>query len=125
MTTHNYSNPATQAERKAIITSERNTFLSRTDPDEETGGRFKREKTRTTIVGVNPASVYPPLPQSSPWAAPCPSGVERPFGIDVNDLGFDRSALGADVAPASGSSPPAAVEIETPASIPSNKLRRV
>ena len=43
MTTHNYSNPATQTERKAIITSERNTFLSRTDPDEETGGRFKRE----------------------------------------------------------------------------------
>ena len=105
MTTHNYHNHATQAERKAIvkndsyITSERNTYLSRTEAEleEESGGRFKK-KTRTTIVGVNPASVYPRLPQSSPWASPCPSGVEPPLGIDVNavpDLGFSASVVSA------------------------------
>ena len=123
MTTHPFHNHATQAERKVIVSSERNTYLSRTESDEETGGRFKKE-TPTVVIAKNAAAQYPFLPASSPWSAPCPSGAEPPLCIDVNDLGFDRSALGADVAPASGS-PPAAVEIETPASIFSNKLRRI
>ena len=117
---YEFNNHATQAERRAVL---RDTFLTRAQAElDEAGGRFQNQTPRT-FTANNPA--YPRLPSSSPWAAPCPPGVERPLGIDVNDLGFDRSALGADVAPASGSSPLAAVEIETPASIPSNKLRRV
>ena len=93
MTTHNYHNDATQAERKAIVTSERNTFLSRTDPDEETGGRFKKE-TPTTVIAKNPAAQYPFLPASSPWSCPDPTGVEPILGVDVNevpDLGFSAA----------------------------------
>ena len=95
MTTHNFNNDATQSERKAIITSERNTFLARTEAEleEESGGRFKK-KTRTTIVGVNPASAYPRLPPSSPWSCPDPTGVEPILGVDVNevpDLGFSAA----------------------------------
>ena len=96
MTTHNFTNDATQAERKAIVTSERNTFLSRTEAEleEKSGGRFKKNR-RTTIVGVNPASAYPRLPPNSPWASPCPTGVEPPLNVDINampDLGFHEAS---------------------------------
>lgn len=122
MTTHNYHNDATQSERKAIVTSERNTFLSRTEAEleEESGGRFKKN-TRTTIVGVNPASVYPRLPQSSPWASPCPSGNEAPLGVDVNavpDLGFSAAVSPTNLGEAA---PPLAAKASP---IFSNKLRR-
>ena len=123
MTTHEFNNHATQAERRREV--QRDTYLARAQAElDEAGGRFTKQ-TPSNIIGENPASAYPRLRQSSPWASPCPSGAEPPLCVDVNSLGFDRSALGADVAPASGSSPLAAVEIETPASIPSNKLRRV
>lgn len=126
MTTHNFDNDATQAVRKAIvkndsyITSERNTYLSRTDPDDEAGGRFKKE-IPTKIIGASPALQYPRLPPSSPWASPCPTGVEPVLGIDINavpDLGFHEAPSNSGEASAS---PPLAVETSPTFS---NKLRR-
>ena len=124
MTTHNYDNPASQSERKAIVTNERNTFLSRTEAElEEAGGRYARQRPNT-IIANNPAAQYPRLPASSPWASPCPSGVEAPLGVDVNALGFHEARSTADLGEAIPPtvSPPLSVEASP---IFSNKLRRL
>lgn len=91
MTTHEFKNDSDQAERRRV---QRDTYLARAQAElDEAGGRFKG-KTPSTIIHKNPASIYPRLPSSSPWAKPDPSGDEPPLGIDVNavpDLGFHEA----------------------------------
>ena len=119
MTTHEFKNDSDQAERRRV---QRDTYLARAQAElDEAGGRFKRQTPR--LVGAGPPQ-YPRLPSSSPWASPDPSGDEPPLGIDVKavpDLGFERCALGADVAPASNA--PRLAGVETAASIPSRRRR--
>jgi hypothetical protein len=61
----------------------KDTYHSRTKPDEELGGRFSKPKA-TAVVGTTPTP-YPKQPASSPWAVGTDevTGVEPAFGVDV------------------------------------------
>ena len=87
MSTHNFNNNSDKVERQRV---HRDTFLSRAQAElDEAGGRYQKQKP-TKIIGAGPPQ-YPHLPPSSPWSAPCPSGVEPVLGVDVNALGFHEA----------------------------------
>jgi hypothetical protein len=46
-------------------------------------GRW-RSNQKSRVLGAKEEALYPNLPPSSPWSSPDPSGLEPPFGIDIN-----------------------------------------
>jgi hypothetical protein len=80
--TRPYINPASQAERKAILESDNYHRRAQNQPD-DAGGRFQK-LTPTIVTGTASAQV-PKLPENSPWASPDPSGPEPPLGYSVEE----------------------------------------
>jgi|SRR5215510_16025415 len=80
--THDYQNPATQAERRKEV--ERDSYFRRAQGDAETelGGRYKKP---VTVIGAG-VPEYPRLPANSPWATPDPTGPEPPLGYEIDAL---------------------------------------
>jgi hypothetical protein len=71
-------NNSDQKERAQVI---KDTYHNRYQ--DESGGRFAKS-VPTNVIGSSPVS-YPRLPQSSPWAAPDPSGQEQPYPLDLSE----------------------------------------
>lgn len=79
MTTHEFNNSATQAERKQVL---KDTYLTRAAAEVEMGGRFKRLNP-TVITGA--ATSYPRQPSNSPWHSD-PVPPEEPLGFSVDAM---------------------------------------
>ena len=79
MATHEFTNQASQSERREVLRNDSYLSRAQADADLTSQGRFKRE-TATRVTGV-PA--YPSLPASSPWSSGFDQNLEPPFGVDV------------------------------------------
>ena len=88
--TGNYNNPSTPAERCAVVENDRRVRRGGTYHDIASSeaavprGRFTAHE-RSTVTGATPASRYPTLPASSPWASE-PVGQEPPLGFSVDEM---------------------------------------
>jgi len=99
MTTHDYRNETTQAERRKEV--ERDTYLRRAQADAETelGGRFKKP---ITVIGAG-VPEYPRQPEGSPWREPPPSGPDEIGYVDA--MPDTRTVSGLPLETLSGSGP--------------------
>jgi hypothetical protein len=87
-----FQNTASQGEKAEVLRNDRalrpgdrepTTFHQLASVDVELGGRFARPD---YITGTEPASRYPHLPASSPWASdPVPPEEPLGFAIDAMD----------------------------------------
>ena len=73
-----FNNNSSQAERKQFV---KDTFHSRTR--DEAGGRFAQVN-KSTVVGSDPATLYPRLPSGSPWSSD-PVPPEPPLNQDISE----------------------------------------
>jgi hypothetical protein len=78
MTSQPFNNNSTKAEREQFV---KDTFHTRTR--DEAGGRFAQVN-KSTVVGSDPATLYPRLP-GGPWAAQPMPPEEPPLGFSVED----------------------------------------
>jgi hypothetical protein len=83
MTTHDFNNQASQAERKAIVKND-SYFARQSNTVEDSGGRYAK-LTPTKVIGSTPSPQYPSLPASSPWAQ-FDQNVEPPLGIAIDEM---------------------------------------
>jgi len=82
MTTHEFNNQASQAERREVLRND--TYMARQQNTvDDVGGRFAK-LTPATVTGSAPSPQYPQLPEGSPWAKGFDQNVEPPIGFDVN-----------------------------------------
>jgi hypothetical protein len=73
-----FNNNSTKAEREQFV---RDSYHTRYQ--DEVGGRWQKQ-VPTQVSGKDPATLYPKLPTSSPWAND-PVPPEEPLGIDVSE----------------------------------------
>jgi len=78
--TQPFNNNSSQKERQQFV---RDSYHTRANADAslEQSGRFAKPQ---AITGKDPATLYPKLPQTSPWSSD-PVPPEEPLGIDVGE----------------------------------------
>jgi len=122
VSTRDYLNVSSQAERKAVLRNDRLTYHAQAQADigTELGGRFMKIA-KQNVVGASPIP-YPKQPEGSPWASD-PVGLEPPLGEDVNwqpptGTLAEQQASAADTSPSTAAATGDAVAAVPPASTP-------
>ena len=82
MATHDYDNPATQAERKAIVKND-SYFARQSNIVDDAGGRYAKI-TPSNLTGQS--YQVPRLPENSPWSNCFDTNVEAQLGYAVDEM---------------------------------------
>ena len=83
MPTHEFSNQASQSERREVLRND-TMFSRQQNTIDDSGGRFAK-LTPATITGAT-SPQYPQLPPSSPWASGFDQNVEPQLGFSVDAM---------------------------------------